>query len=327
MLVKYPARIMIIDEFGDKLAEALNSRNCLMAGGFSALKDLFSDCNGVYLKQVMADTGGAPKNAEKDIIKPCLSMLAISTPDQFHDALDQKSLEGGFINRLIIVDSTDDELIRNYGKKPQIPKWLEKHMKKFYDLRNRGNIDFGEGSITFNDIAHEAFKSEPDLIEIPFSKEAAKRLVEIDYLIEENAGDDELLANLTVRWREQAMRMALALAVYDNPKRKNIPLEIVEWCWEFIKYHGNCFINKHRNKPESEFERNCNAVLKAIRACGQNGMTRKQLGQVKRFKSLGARDRSEIAKVLIDDGSIKMFETKGSHKGGPKTTVFYAIGS
>jgi len=326
MLVQYPARIMVIDEFGDKLSEALNARNGLMAGGFSALKDLFSDCNGVYLKQVMADTGRAPKNAEKDIIKPCLSMLAISTPEQFHDALDQKSLEGGFINRLIIVDSTDDELIRNYGKKPQIPKWLEKHMKKFYDLRNRGNIDFGEGSVTFNDIAHEAFESEPDLIEMPFAKEAAKRLVEIDYLIEENAGDDELLANLTVRWREQVMRMGLALAVYDNPKRKDIPLEIVEWCWEFIKYHGDCFINKHRDKPESEFERNCNAVLKAIRNCGQNGMTRKQLGQVKRFKSLGARDRSEITKVLIDDGSIKMFETKGSHKGGPKTTVFYAIG-
>jgi len=322
MLVQYPARIMVIDEFGDKLVDALNAHNSLMAGGFSALKDLFSDCNGVYLKQVMADTGRAPKNAEKDIIKPCLSMLAISTPEKFHDGLDQKSLEGGFINRLIIVDSTDDELIRNYGKKPQIPKWLEKHMKKFYDLRNRGNIDFGDGSITFNDIAHEAFKSEPDLIEIPFSKEAAKRLVEIDYLIEENAGDDELLANLTVRWREQAMRMALALAVYDNPKRKNIPLEIVEWCWEFIKYHGNCFINKHRNKPESEFERNCNAVLKAIRACGQNGMTRKQLGQVKRFKSLGARDRSEITKVLIDDGSIKMFETKGHIKGGLKQLCF-----
>ena len=125
MLVRYPARIMIIDEFGDKLVDALNAHNSLMAGGFSALKDLFSDCNGVYLKQVMADTGRAPKNAEKDIIKPCLSMLAISTPDQFHDALDQKSLEGGFINRLIIVDSTDDEVIRNYGKNPQIPKWLK----------------------------------------------------------------------------------------------------------------------------------------------------------------------------------------------------------
>ena len=327
MLVRYPARIMIIDEFGDKLAEALNSRNGLMAGGFSALKDLFSDCNGVYLQQAMADTGKPPKNAEKDIIKPCLSMLAISTPEQFHDALDQKSLEGGFINRLIIVDSTDDELIRNYGKKPQIPKWLEKHMKKFYDLRNRGNKGSGEGSITFNDIAHEAFESEPDLIEIPFSKEAEKRLVEIDYLIEKNAGDDELLANLTVRWREQTMRMALALAVYEDPKRKEISLEIVEWCWVFIKYHGDCFIKKHRNKPESEFERNCHAVLEAIRDCGENGMTRKQLGQVKRFKSLGARERSEITKVLIDDGSIKSFETKGSLQGGPKTTVFYAIGS
>ena len=86
-------------------------------------------------------------------------------------------------------------------------------------------------------------------------------------------------------------------------------------------------IKKHRNKPESEFERNCHAVLEAIRDCGENGMTRKQLGQVKRFKSLGARERSEITKVLVDDDLIRAVEGKASKNGGPKPVTYYAIKS
>jgi len=169
LLVNYPARIMVIDEFGDKLSGAQNKQNSMEADGFSSLKDLFSDCNGIYLKQAMADSGRQSKNAEKDIKKPCLSMVGISTPNQFNDALDKRSLEGGFINRLITVDTSKDDVIKNFNRKPQTPGWLKQHLKKFYDLRNQGDLGHGVGAITFKDDAHKAFETEPDLIEIPFT--------------------------------------------------------------------------------------------------------------------------------------------------------------
>jgi len=325
LLVNYPARIMVIDEFGDKLSEAQNSRNGLMADGFSSLKDLYGDCHGIYLKQAMADTGRKPRNAEKDIIKPCLSMVGISTPDQFNDALDKRSLEGGFINRLTIVDASQDQVINNLGKTQLPPEWLTSHLKQFYDLRNQGDLGHGVGTITFEDIANEAFKDEPDLIKIPFSDAAAKRIFEINDLVTAKSGDDELIGNLTVRWLEQSMRMALALTMLDNPEAKEINLDMLNWCWEFVSFHGDKFINAHREQPQNQFEKDRNEILKAIRKAGLQGLTKKQLGQIKRFKSLGVKQRDDIIKVLVDDDLIRVVEGNASKKGGPKPVSYYAI--
>jgi len=325
LLVKYPARIMVIDEFGDKLSTAQNKQNGNEADGFSSLKDLYSDCHGIYLKQAMADTGRKPRNAEKDIIKPCLSMVGISTPDLFKDALDKRSLEGGFINRLVTVDASQDQVINNLGKTQPPPEWLKTHLKQFYDLRNQGDLGHGAGAITFVDIAHEAFETEPDLIEIPFSEAAAKRIIEIDYLITMKSGDDELIANLTVRWLEQAMRMALALTMLDNPEAKEINVAMLNWCWEFVSYHGDKFIKAHREQPQNQFEKDRNEILAAIRKAGSVGLTKKQLGQIKRFKSLGGKQRDDIIKVLVDDDLIRVIEDNASKKGGPKPVVYYAI--
>jgi|GEM_PF-983532 len=325
LLVKYPARIMVIDEFGDKLSTAQNKQNGNEADGFSSLKDLYSDCNGIYLKQAMADSGRQPKNAEKDIKKPCLSMVGISTPNQFNDALDKRSLEGGFINRLTIVDASQDQVINNFGKTQPPPEWLKQHLKQFYNLRNQGDLGHGAGAITFDDIANEAFKDEPDLIEIPFSDTAAKRIIEIDNLVTVKSGDDELIANLTVRWLEQAMRMSLALTMLDNPEAKEINLDMLNWCWEFVSYYGDKFIKAHREQPQNQFEKDCNEILKAIRKASHQGLTKNQLGQIKRFKSLGGEQRKDIIKVLVDDDLICAVEGDVSKKGGPKPVTYYPI--
>jgi len=325
LLVMYPARIMVIDEFGDKLSEAQSSRNGLMTGGFSSLKDLFSDCNGVHLKQVMADSGGQLKNAEKDILKPCLSTVGISTPDQFKDALDKRSLDGGFINRLITVDTSQDKVIKNYGKKPHVPDWLKDHIKKSHVLRNNADSGYEAYATPFEEVAFKTFETEPDLIEIPFSDAAARRIIEIDDLITAKSGDDELIGNLTVRWLEQAMRMSLALTMLDNPEAKEINLDMLNWCWEFVSFHGDKFINAHREQPQNQFEKDRNEILKAIRKAGLQGLTKKQLGQIKRFKSLGVKQRDDIIKVLVDDDLIRVVEGNASKKGGPKPVTYYAI--
>ena len=252
-------------------------------------------------------------------------MVGISTPNQFNDALDKRSLEGGFINRLTIVDASQDQVINNLGKTQPPPDWLKSHLKQFYDLRNQGNLGHGEGAITFEDIANEAFEVEPDLIEIPFSDSAAKRIIEIDTLVSQKAGDDELIANLTVRWLEQAMRMALALTMLDNPEAKEINLDMLNWCWEFVSFHGDKFINAHREQPQNQFEKDCNEILKAIRKARHQGLTKKQLGQIKHFKSLGGEQRNDIIKVLVDDDLIRVIEGESSKKGGPKPVTFYAI--
>lgn len=325
LLVNYPARIMVIDEFGDKLTAAQSNGHSMEADGFSSLKDLYSDCNGIYLKQAMADSGRQSKNAEKDIIKPCLSMVGISTPNQFNDALDKRSLEGGFINRLTIVDASQDQVINNLGKTQPPPEWLTLHLKQFYDLRNQGDLGHGAGTIAFEDIANEAFKDEPDLIEIPFSDAAFERIYELHNFVTEKSGDDELIANLTVRWLEQAMRMALALTMLDNPEAEEISLNMLNWCWEFVSFHGDKFIKAHREQPQNQFEKDRNEILKAIRKAERQGLTKKELGQINRFKSLGSKQRDDIIKVLVDDDLIRVVEGESSKKGGPKPITYYAI--
>ena len=54
-------------------------------------------------------------------------------------------------------------------------------------------------------------------------------------------------------------------------------------------------------------------------------MTKKELGQIKHFKSLGGKQRNDIIKVLVDDDLIRVVEGESSKKGGPKPVSYYAI--
>jgi len=139
------------------------------------------------------------------------------------------------------------------------------------------------------------------------------------------SGDDELIANLTGRWLEQSMRMALALTMLDNPKAKEINVDMLNWCWEFVSHNGDKFIKAHREQPQNQFEKDCNEILKAIRKAGLQGLTKKELGQIKHFKSLGGKQRNDIIKVLVDDDLIRVVEGESSKKGGPKPVSYYAI--
>jgi len=121
------------------------------------------------------------------------------------------------------------------------------------------------------------------------------------------------------------MRMALALTMLDNPEAKEINLDMLNWCWEFVSYNGDKFIKAHREQPQNQFEKDRNEILKAIRKEGSQGLTKKQLGQNKRFKSLGGKQRDDIIKVLVDDDLIRAVEGNASKKGGPKPVAYYAI--
>jgi hypothetical protein len=128
-----------------------------------------------------------------------------------------------------------------------------------------------------------------------------------------------------VRWLEEAMRMALALTMLDNPKAKEINVDMLNWCWEFVSHHGDKFIKAHREQPQNQFEKDCNEILKAIRKASDQGLTKNELGQIKRFKSLGGEQRKDIIKVLVDDDLIRAVEGDVSKKGGPKPVTYYPI--
>ena len=55
------------------------------------------------------------------------------------------------------------------------------------------------------------------------------------------------------------------------------------------------------------------------------GLTKKELGQITLFKSLGSKQRDDIIKVLVDDDLVRLVEGKASKKGGPKPVSYYAI--
>jgi hypothetical protein len=54
-------------------------------------------------------------------------------------------------------------------------------------------------------------------------------------------------------------------------------------------------------------------------------LTKKELGQIKRFKSLGSKQRNEIIKVLVDDDLVNVVQGETSKKGGAKPVTYYAI--
>lgn len=130
-----PRAVFHLDEFGDKLGHGLNDRTgSPLADGFSYLKEIYSSCRDPLPPAAFSLTGMRPKeraeflNANGPVQCPHLNLLAVTTPGQFHDALTEAAVEGGLLNRFVVVHACG-EIQENVEPESAPPDWLIEHMR------------------------------------------------------------------------------------------------------------------------------------------------------------------------------------------------------
>ena len=293
-LKQAPAHICISDEFGENFFEARKNNNSNKMTVFKALKKVYSGCDHLFKAETYASNRS--EDERKPIINPALTLLGLTTPLQFFSEIKTQHIEGGLMNRFVVLSVTRDGL-----KKPTIKS----------DVPPESVVEF------FKRVAHNTievgFDMSPTPIAVEFS-EPAKVLFD-DFLKEQSAyadrlGEESGLSVMPNRWRENAMRIATMLAAINNPEKPIITEQEAIWSIEFVRYCGQELIaNLNSQAAENDYQANLNKVYQFIEEAGERGRTGTELSR--RFRNIKSREMNEIKAHLIESGSI-LFLDKGT---------------
>ena len=307
MLMQSPTKVSIIDEFGDKLRAATKAKESQQERAFEALKEIYSDADGLWMKNEYSAFNKSDSQIEQqnssDIHCPSLTVIGLSTKGQMMDALNDSHIEGGYVNRMVFVDASNEGFRERNKINKSVPGWIPKFCEQV-----RG-------------ISSESYKEKPEWIDVNFEDDVHKKFSSLKKDIRSKFGSDDTTFSLTRRWRENAMRISTMLAACDNPKHPYVTMEIAEWAIDYVCFHGERFISLvSNNRPASLFERNKNAFLNALRAAGQNGISLTRMGRIAPFRAFKSREKMEILKELaIDDLAYSVVDRESTARKKPVT--------
>ncbi len=306
-LKAHPAAVMHLDEFGDKLGHGLKDRaGSTVAKGFSDLKEIYSQTGDRLSPATFSLIALSPKSREEfirnngPIHKPHLNILAVTTPGQLNDAVTQASVEGGLINRFLFV-SACGQVIENEDFQPQPPEWLITHMQ----FSRNGNINNSEAGNLAALVFMDDPETEPHLRQYSFCDESMAMLNAYKAEIKRLGANDEFMADMSQRWRENAMRMALALHSFCEPTVATISPAITQWCIDYTRFYGRQFARRllELATPMEHYGRRRKEYLLAFRAKPE-GVTSNMLGKYAPWRNDPASLRTSIVTDMLAAGDI-----------------------
>lgn len=319
-LIQNPAKLSVIDEFGDKLGRALKSGG-REGEAFEAFKEIYSDVRGTWAGRAYAmidPSGGKVDMRSEPVHNPSLTLVGLSTPEQFVNAINEAHIEGGFLNRFIVVDATTDEVIRKRTINLSMPDWIVDHCETVIS-ESRG------GGLLAETLAG-SYDHEANPKEVFVNKDSSDLFWEFACKIDEEYEDKKMMQNISSRWVENAMRLSVAIASFDNPKTPTITIEIASWCINFIKYHGiklADLLDRHSHFDEHHKMRN--KCLAVIRDLGEEGLSKTLMAKTMPFRGMQLQYRAKVLAELEELGYI-VKDTKQNGASRPKI-VYYAISS
>jgi len=307
-LVEEPISIHIVDEFGIYLATTRDSSSSLKRETQKFIMEAFGRLHGT-----MRPTGYSMAKMTKEqieflknrkVVRPAMTMLGMTTPETFHEALSGKEVASGFLNRFIIVRSNlGRQLSREEEAREEVPRDLIKWIKEHANAHGGGEEDDDQIIIDSNHA--------PEPVLVPFDEECLRELREYEKLLIKrmNAMDKENgMASLHIRTREIAMRLALIVAVSCGSR--TIRMKHLKWAWDYVSYyHGQMIEDFAANLGKTDMEDVCDAVAELINRAGEKGLTIREISRRCRpFKRMSTRETDEVINRLKRDGAIKFVE-------------------
>ncbi|MDP4733629.1 MAG: YfjI family protein, partial [Limnohabitans sp.] len=320
-----PAAVMHLDEFGDKLGHGLRDRvGSPVAKGFSYLKEVFSQADdrispaAFSLVSLTAKQRKDFLESNKPIQMPHLNILAVTTPGQLGDAVTDASVEGGLINRFLFVEACG-QLLENKQFDATPPEWLLRHMRSARGLDDGGNL-------TLESLEPGLPEQVPDLREYVFCSASMAALDAYKAEIRRLVANDEFLADMSQRWREIAMRMALSLHAFSEPGIQTIDPAITIWAIDYTRHYGRSFARKLLSmaQPSESYGRRRKAYLEAFRGRPE-GTTTHDMGRMAPWRNDSPLLRGQIIKDMLASGDItQVWVDKPARGPAPKVIVALA---
>ena len=304
-LYKNPAHLTIIDELGrqmesekkDKSPNAETAQTTMMelfgrnngkqgAKGYSDMVNLSKQQALIEKKQEEEEEKAKTKKNSKYniidtpkeelyILHPALSILAMTTPDNFYGSISASLIRDGFLPRFIVVETEYGRPLSKKIKNVNVDKALINWTKKY--VKNRAKMIVGG---TPQDKEFDP-KYAPEPILIPFDISCDDILK--NYEIEINKKMDEVgeLADLYGKTHEIVMKLSLLIAL--SCEAEKILPEHVNWSIDYITYYTDKLVDRLRySLSNSKFEAVCNDLLRIIKKRGTKGLALAEIHSVSR---------------------------------------------
>lgn len=310
-----PRHITIIDEF-TKYLQACQNKNSggHMAEANSTLMQVITSLEGELRPKNMAKSGLnlAQKKEMQDyyIINPAITMLSMTTPESLYKTMSVDAIKDGFLNRFIIcISDMPRELPHNREPMP-VPESIIDWEKRI-GIR-RGSID-------------ESPIISPNIIVIPFS-EGCKPILR-DYNIYclnvMNSLDKFELSEMAGRTAEMAQRLALILALSDNPDTAQIEEKHLEQAIKWVKFNFDRIIKELKiNISASDHEASKKEILKALREKG--GLSKSDMFKRPPFSKYARKNLDDLLSEL-EEAELIIKEIEQREGAGNRKTIWKAI--
>lgn len=322
-LYHQPAHLTIIDELGELLSSANAQGNFHKRSALKALVETWGLMGGTLRPQgystMALKPGQREEAAARCVHRPSLTMMGMTTPRTFYDSLTEKAIEGGFLNRLLIVESTIGRQLSREADPLEVPETLVEWCRAVREGQG--------GNLTGLDTAPDQVPV-PRVVDFTPDAKAAFRDYERANMAAQDALEAEGLAEMEGRSLEKALRIALYLAVSDNVAVPFIRSEHAAWAIAYVRYYTAQTIEAVRQHlTGSLFGQWRTTVADAIRRGGERGLTEREIARNCRpYAGLEPRQRKSVMDSLRSDGLVELVELgKGPSGRGRSRTAWIAI--
>ena len=317
-LTKKPTHVSVIDELGRMLKAAAAKGMQHKADGITAIMEVFGRQDGTLRQQGYATNtmkSSEAEKLEKVIKRPSLTLVGMSTPSEFLQAIGGGDVASGLLNRFLIVKSEIGVQMSQDKRRSNISERLAKWSKEHAHAQV-GDLDTGN--------AHDM---PPHPIEVAFTPEAKKLLRQyeeklVDAIKKETGTGLEAMYN---RSREIAMRLSLIVA--RSMGQEEIGPDAMQWSIDYVDYYAKQTIEMFRaNMAEGPFQATCKAVFEKIERAGLAGLTESQITRkVGSFANLDRRKRADVLDALANDRGIEFRNLNEGVRGRPRFAYFAPV--
>lgn len=320
-----PTHLSIIDELGDLLGNAKAQGNFHKRQALTALVQAWGLLHGTLRPQgysTMNLTARQREETEGRIVhRPSLTLLAMTTPGTFYGALTEQAIEGGLLNRLILVESHLPPRVRGRAERLPVPQAV-------LDWLAAVTAQVGEGNLVGQLAESPDMIPDPRLVDFTDEALAMFGQYEAECIEDIKALEGEGLAELQGRSCEKAMRLALVVAVSVNVAAPAITGAVAHWAIRYVRYYTEqTLLAVREHMHGTQFAQQRADVLVAIRKGGARGRTEFELARSCRpFAGLEPRARRSVLDSLKADRLAEFVDMgKGPGGRGKSRTAWVAL--
>lgn len=314
-LLRHPAMLFQIDEFGDWLREVLGEKASSHRKQIaSILKELYSSANLPWQGIEYADQTKAGRPRE-DVQQPHACLYGTTTPGQLWAAVAGASLHDGLMARVLLFVSPVSYPDEQEPSLAETPEALITALQAIATGAGDGGGNLGSLMLA---------TTAPEPMTVPETREAtdARRAMRREQLEQQRQAEGTYVTAIAARLAENAMKLALIRAVSRDPAGPIIQAEDVAWGRAVAQHCIDTLLREaRRHVADNEYEAKLNRALEIIRKHGP--LTERDM--IRRGFKLPERDRAEILRTLTEGGLAIATTPDATTKGG-RPTIRYSIG-